>query len=80
MTYDTAMERWAMARLEAEGISTTQIYSVSWTATDHFDDTDPGQISAYIEYESDDPIGGEFELDAIPLLTFIRQLSEIGFR
>lgn len=76
MTYKEAIIKWARARLEAAGIETNEVYA----ADVMFSEDGEGEIVGYIEYESDDPIGGEFELDAIPLLTFIRQLSEVGFR
>lgn len=76
MTYNDAMVKWAEARLDAEDMDWVQIYGVGIT----FDDQD-GTISAYVEYDEGwgDVLGGEWTSDPIELLTWIRQLAEIGY-
>lgn len=76
MTYKEAIIKWARARLEAAGIETNEVYA----ADVMFSEDGEGEIVGYIEYAADDPLEGEFTIEALPLVMFIRQLSEIGFR
>ena len=77
MTYDEAMIKWAEARLKEERLDWVEVYSVGTTLDDQV-----GTVEAYVEYDEGwgDGIGGEWTSEPIQLLTWIRQLAEIGYK